>query len=304
MKQHQISGIITPLVTPLTGKLTLDKEALGQLVDHVIEGGVSGILLLGTTGESPSLTPDIRKQVIETGVKLISNRLPVFVNITDPSFLESITLAAIAKEAGADYVMLAPPFYFEMNQQELIRYYSRIADRIHLPVLLYNVPQYAKSALDPESVKELASHEKIVGIKDSSENLEYLKALVQLNEEDRFRILVGSELLFAESLLLGCHGGVHGGSNLYPRLYSSFFRSGIEGDAEQMERYQSLIEKIDQNLYSVVDSSMNTIIGIKYLLSLMGICEAHLAMPVVEELTDKQKNTLRELHGEITSLGY
>ena len=202
MTQSKITGIVVPLVTPLNHKLTPDWKALERLIDHVIEGGVNGILLLGTTGESPSLTPDMRRQVMETGVKLISNRLPAFVNITDPSFLEVIALAAVAEEAGADYVMLAPPFYYEMNQVELIRYYSGMADRINLPMLLYNAPQYTKSALDAESVKELASHERIAGIKDSSENLEYLKALIRKNRDDRFRILVGSELLFGESLLL------------------------------------------------------------------------------------------------------
>src|SRR5215212_6781853 len=114
------SGIIPPIITPLKDRDTLDVEGLGRLVEHMIGGGVHGIFALGTTGEAPSLSYRLRREMVERTCKLVNGRVPVLVGITDTSFVESVNLAVHAAEQGAEAVVLSAPYYFPVGQPELI----------------------------------------------------------------------------------------------------------------------------------------------------------------------------------------
>jgi len=168
MSKPDISGIIPPLVTPLTSKLGLDWEALARLVEHVISGGVKGIFLLGSTGESASLTMEFRHDVIRTAISKAGGRLPVVVNVATASYLETLKLADFAASEGADCLAAAPPYYYEMTQEEVASYMEKIAGHASLPLLLYNAPQYTKTAFEGRTLARLSRHENIHGIKDSS----------------------------------------------------------------------------------------------------------------------------------------
>lgn len=299
MSQHKnIFGIIPPLVTPLTRHAELDSDALARLIEHTISGGVHGIFLLGSTGEGPCLTNDLRKQVMKTGVTSVAGRVPVFINITSASFLEAICMADMAADAGADYLVLAPPFYFEMNQLELKRYFERVASRVKLPLLLYNAPKYTKTAIEPGTIRKLARHENIIGLKDSSGNLEILQDLIALRQETKLPVLVGSEMLLGESLLSGCDGGINGGANLYPKLYVRIYHAAIRKDRDELEKYCKMIQMIQQRVFGAAGSPIRIIMGLKFMLSLKGICEEHMAMPVYRELSAVQIQGMQELHEE------
>ena len=304
MDHFKTSGIIPPIITPLTGTSNLDRNALERIIDHVITGGVNGIFLLGSTGEGASLIHEVRKHVIEAGVKWISNRVPVYINITSTSHLDSLRLAEFASLAGAEFGVLAPPFYFEMNQNELMRFYTEVADRSPLPLLLYNAPQYTKTSIKPKTVRKLASHQNIVGIKDSSGNMNYIRQLVETRQNESFSILVGPELMLSECLLFGCDGGICGGANLYPGLYAKIYQTALEENREELKSYQILLEQINTNVYQTIDSPMRIPIGIKYILSLKGICSQHMAIPVHDELSGDQKNLMDNLETKFLKLGY
>lgn len=304
LMQLKYSGIVVPLITPLTRNLDLDWESTFRIVEYVIEGGVNGIFLLGTTGEGPNLDPEVKRQVVETGVKAASGRLPLFVNITANSLKDVLGLAHMAAEAGANYLVLAPPYYYQMNQGELRRFFELIAENSTLPLVLYNAPQYTKNKIGTNTVFQLSKHEKIVGIKDSSGSAKYIKSLLDLPYLKQFPLLIGPEHLLVESMLMGCSGGVNGGANLFPSLYSDILLALERKEMNELKKLQTLLSKIDRDLYQVADSSLGIVIGLKYLLSLKGLCHDWMALPVYEDLSEVQKWTMKNLLKEMESLNY
>lgn len=294
MNHPKISGVIPPLVTPLTDGLVFDKEAFGRLIEHVIEGNVHGIFIMGTNGEGASLNLNTRKNIIESSVPLISGRVPLFVNISSTSYLDTIDLAEYASGAGADYVVLTPPYYFGMNQCELRRYFETVADWSNLPLFMYNAPQYTGNELAPETVSILASHDNIIGIKDSSGNTDYINGLLDDRKDNDFSILIGTEKILGECVLNGCDGGVSGGGNLFPKLYVKMYQAASNKDLDQMKHYQTIINNVYKYIYEVSDSPMAILIGLKYALSVKGIISESLAIPVYDVLTDSQKRTIEK----------
>lgn len=302
MNHPPLKGIIPPLLTPLTRQLNLDNQALGRIIEHVIAGGVKGIFLLGSTGEGPALSNEIRKQVLKEGVKSVSGRVPLFINISAASYLEAKEMAELAAREGADYVVLSPPFYFDMNRNELLHFYKSLAEHSPLPLLVYNAPLYTKTVVDPEFIGEFVRHPNIVGIKDSSESISYINKLLHARGEEHFPILIGPEMLLGESLLLGCEGGVCGGANLYPSIYVEYYQAAMERNMDAMERYQEVIRLIQTKLYDVSQSPMGIVIGLKYLMAKRGLCSDQMAMPVCESLSREQKNTMESLDKEIKQI--
>lgn len=298
MNSEKIKGIIPPLVTPLTNNLDLDKEALNRLIEYVVSGGVSGVFLLGSCGENASLTNDIRCQIINAAVGIVSKRVPIFVNITAPSHKESLQLADYAYAHGADYVIVAPPFYYVMNQIELVAYVEMMAGKVPLPLILYNAPQYTKTGFEPESVEKLSKHDNIVGIKDSSGNMMFIHELLGFKNDTNFSLLVGPELFLGEGVLNGCDGGINGGANIFPELFVKIYEAALKRDIKKMLQLQEWVRKIQKNIYQAIDSPMRLIIGIKYALSLKGVCSAHMAMPVYEDLTENKKKIIKDFVNE------
>ncbi|MEY4431965.1 MAG: hypothetical protein RLZZ44_95, partial [Bacteroidota bacterium] len=171
IKNQVVRGIIPPMVTPLlSDNVSLDSNGVKQLVEHLIAGRVHGIFILGTTGESTSLSYATRKQLIVETCKIVNNRIPVFVGITDTSIEESVQLADVAKSSGAAAVVAAPPYYYGLGQEELFQYYWKLADQLSLPLFLYNMPSHTKINIDVKTVVRLSEHSNIIGLKDSSAN--------------------------------------------------------------------------------------------------------------------------------------
>ena len=183
---NKIEGIVVPLVTPLTGEDKIDVKGTENLVNRVIAGGVHALFLLGTTGEAQSLSMACRREFVELVAKVNAGRLPIFVCITDTSIADSIALAHYAKECGATAVVSAPPYYFASSQSELVDYYTSLADRVPLPLYLYNMPSHVKVSFEPQTVETLSKHPNIVVLKDSSANMTYLQTLGYVTREQDF----------------------------------------------------------------------------------------------------------------------
>ena len=215
-----LSGIIPPLVTPLVDNETLDVESLERLIEHLIAGGVHGLFVLGTTGEEQSLSYDVRKQMIKESCRINRGRLPLLACITDTSIVESIKLAKVAADCGADGVVSAPPYYFATGQPELAQFYEELVPQLPLPVFLYNMPSHVKVNFAPDTVRRLAEMEQVVGFKDSSANAVYFQSVMyKVQHRKDFAMLVGPEEITGECVLLGGHGGINGGANMFPELY-------------------------------------------------------------------------------------
>jgi len=275
-----LRGIIPPMVTPLLDRDTLDVAGLERLIEHILAGGVHGLFILGTTGEAPSLSYRLRYELIERVCAQVKKRVPVLVGITDTSFVESVNITNKAKDAGAQAVVLAPPYYFPAGQAELLEYLKHLTPELPLSLFLYNMPSYTKLVFEPKTVRAAAAITGIVGIKESSGDMVYFRQLLSLlKKQPDFSLLIGQEELLAEAVLAGAHGGVCGGANLAPRLYVDLYNAAYSKDLPAVESLRRKVMQISTSIYSVGKYESSYLKGLKCALSCMGICSDFLAEP-------------------------
>jgi dihydrodipicolinate synthase/N-acetylneuraminate lyase len=280
-------GIVPPLLTPLTATGGLDIESLHRLLAHVIDGGVHGLFALGTTGEFPSLSPVVRRDVIRQTCRITAGRVPVVVGVTDTSVSESIDLAHVAADAGADAIVLNAPHYLPLTQDEVMRYVRTVLDTQPLPVMLYNFPVLTKTPIEPETVRQLAEDPRVIGVKDSSGDPAYLQTMGSLvRARPDFSLLVGGERSMVAAMKAGAHGCVGGAANFAPRLLVDLYDSVIAGDAAATASLQSRVMVLG-NVYPVCQGVSGVVKAIKYAASRLGLCADKVAEPFIG-LTEDQ----------------
>jgi dihydrodipicolinate synthase/N-acetylneuraminate lyase len=274
-------GIIPPMITPLTGRDTLDLAGLERLIERLVAGRVSGLFILGTTGEAPSLSYRLRRELVEHTCRLVRGRIPVLVGITDTSLVESARLAGDAANYGADAVVTSAPFYFPAGQPELREFIEELLPELPLPLMLYNMPALTKTSFSREVVTWALYQEKIIGLKDSSGDLVYFRKMRHLAESARpdWSFLVGPEELLGEVVLMGGHGGINGGANLHPTLYVDLYEAAKAGDLARTRELSARVMALSEAIYQVGKHGSAIIKGLKCSLSLLGICDDFMAAP-------------------------
>ncbi|CAN5463063.1 dihydrodipicolinate synthase family protein [soil metagenome] len=275
----KIRGIIPPLVTPLKGDESLDLEATNRLLEHVIEGGVHGVFILGTTGEGPNLSYDLRRHFIDHVTAKVGGRIPVIVSISDTACAESLSLAEHSRKAGATAVAFTPPYYFISGAPELRDFVTRMGQSLSLPYFLYNMPSLTKIMLPLDVVDLAFQMENCLGLKDSSGDLIYFKKIRRLIGERDLTLLIGPEELLAESLLAGGGGGINGGANIFPRLYVRIYELMQSHHFGQAAALQAEVMEISCRLFTIGKHGSSIIKGIKGALEVRGFCQRHLASP-------------------------
>ena len=294
------------MVTPLTDRDALDVDGFERLIERLISGGVSGLFVLGTTGEGPSLSYRLRREVIEVACRVARGRVPVLVGITDTAFVESVNVARHAAEAGADALVAAPPYYLPEGQPELLEYLRHLLPELPLPFFLYNMPSLTKVSFEVETVRVLMEDPKIHGIKDSSGNMTYFHRLCRLagGRED-WSLLMGPEELLLDAVLAGGHGGVNGGANVFPELYVALHRAAAAGDMARARTLHGMVMEVSTRLYQVGRHSSAIIKGIKCALSIDGVCDDFMAEPFHRFRDEERRRVeavLPELKEQIASL--
>lgn len=288
-----LTGIIPPMVTPLAGRDDLDYAGLERLIEHILAGGVHGLFVLGTTGEAPSLSYRLRRELIERACRQVAGRVPVLVGITDTAFVESVNMACLAADTGAQGVVLAPPFYFPAGQEELLEYLQHLVPELPLPLFLYNMPSMTKLVFDPATVRQALDIPGIVGLKDSSGNMVYFHRLRRLlRDRPDFSLLVGPEELLGETVMLGGHGGVNGGANLFPRLYVALYDAAVSGDRGRVTALHEAVMHISDTIYSAGRHGSSFLKGLKCALALEGICGDFMAEPF-HRFRDAERDCVR-----------
>jgi len=268
------------MVTPLLDTNTLDEQGVENLVEHLIAGGVSGIFILGTTGEAQHLSSKIKEELIRKTAACINGRVSLLVGITDTSFYGSLDIARIAAENNASAVVAAPPYFFPLGQPELIEYYEALATQSPVPIYLYNMPMHTKTMIEIGTVKVLAQHKNIIGVKDSSANGVYFCKLLHLfNDRPDFGLFVGPEEMMPSVVLMGAHGGISGGANIYPDIFVKIYRAAAAKDVNKTLELQNRMIQISNELYGIGSYASGYIKGIKAALSIKGICSDVLAQP-------------------------
>lgn len=274
-------GIIPPVVTPLLDSESLDEQGLERLIEHLVTGGVHGLFMLGTNGEGPSLDADLQRQLIERTCLLVGDRLPVLMGISNTSLKESLKAAKVAVENGCAAVVSAAPYYLPSDQSELIGYFRELARRVPLPLVLYNFPALTKVSIAPETVAVLLEESNIVGIKDSSGDLDYFGKVVEVaKQRPGFSLLAGKEANLPDIIRLGGHGGVTGGANVAPRLLVGLYEAALAKDADRMAKLTQEVVELGK-IYAVAGNRFSSgVAGIKMALETLDICRNVLAQPI------------------------
>jgi 4-hydroxy-tetrahydrodipicolinate synthase len=275
-----LTGIVPPLITPLKERDTLDVAGLERLVERLITHGVSGLFILGTTGEGPSLSYRLRRELIERTMKLAAGRVPVLVGITDTSFTESIEISKFAADKGVHSVVAATPYYFPAGQAELLEYLEDLVRELPLPLFLYNMPALTKVSFELDTIRAAQQWDKVIGIKDSSCDMIYFhKMLAVAKQRPDWAVFVGPEELTAEAVLLGAHGGVNGGANLHPRLYVDLYQAAAAQDLQRVRQLHAQVMDLAGRIYTVGKHKSAIIKGLKCALSLLNVCDDCMAEP-------------------------
>jgi 4-hydroxy-tetrahydrodipicolinate synthase len=296
-----LRGIVPPMVTPLLDRDTLDRPGLERLLEHILAGGVHGLFIVGTTGEGPSLSYRLRRELIDQVCRQVAGRVPVLVGITDTAYVESLSVARHAAEAGVAAGVLAPPYYLPEGQPELREYLSHLVPELPLPLYLYNMPPLTKVPFALDTVDWAMEQEGIVGMKDSSGDMGYFHAVLQrLPRRADWSLLIGPEEMMVESVLLGGYGGVNGGANIFPRLYVRAYEAAVAGDlARAREGYRRIL-RVSGGLYRIGKHPSTIIKGIKCALACLGVCDDFMAEPFSRFRAPEREriqSALRELEG-------
>jgi dihydrodipicolinate synthase/N-acetylneuraminate lyase len=277
-----LEGIVPPLITPLMARDHLDVGGLERLIEHVLAGGVHGLFILGTSGEAPSLSYRLRREVITRACRQVNGRRPVLVGITDTSLVEAAALARHAADVGAHALVTSAPYYFPVGQAELLDYVDRLLPELPLPLYLYNMPQMTKVQFTPETLRRLALRPGIIGLKDSSGDLNYFRQITDVAQaRPDWRLFMGPEHLLVESIRLGGRGGVNGGALIEPALLVRLYEAARSGNWDAVGPLQERLLQLGR-IYTVGQHASAVIKGMKCALSLMGICSGVMADPLTE----------------------
>ena len=237
----KLEGVYTALVTPMASDGTLDEKALRRLVDFQVEGGVNGLVPVGTTGESPTLDGDECKRVIRIVVEQARGRAQVIAGAGSNSTAEAIHYARDAREAGADATLQVAPYYNKPTSQGFLGHFRAIADAVDLPMIVYNIPGRTGKNIDNSTMLELAKHKNIVGVKEASGDIGQIMDLIAHKPAD-FAVLSGDDNLVFPIMALGGTGVISVASNLLPREMARFVGAALKGDwaAARARHYELL----------------------------------------------------------------
>jgi len=258
----ECKGIITAMVTPMTENQELDFPATKILINQLINQGVDGLFILGTNGEAHLLDKEEKIEFAKLVVKQVDNRIPVYVGVGGNSTRETIELAIKMEGIGADALSVITPYFVSLTQSELVAHYKATAEAVSIPLIIYNMPKLTGINVAPKTVAELAKIKNMIGIKDSSGNLENMKSYIEATRNETFSVLSGSDSLVLDGLECGGSGAVTGISNLFPELFVMIYQNWLKGNLELSRKKQSEIEPFRGILRlgtvpSVLKESMN-----------------------------------------------
>ena len=297
----RIEGIIVPMITPLTEDFALDYPGLERLVNHLVDGGVAALFPLGTTGEGPLFSLEFQQEVNRAVCRFAAGRRPVLTGVSGASPEDTIKQGIEAAKAGSQGIVVAPPCYFPMTEDELVDFYTMVTSRTGLPVFVYNMPGMTKVFMKPALIERLAQIPGISGYKDSSNDMNSLhETLLALKNKPEFPIFVGPDSLMAENVMLGGAGGVNSGANLYPEVYVSCWKEMRAGNLQGMMRWQEKIDTI-QRIYKVFGGFNAVAMGLKSGLKVRGIC-GNAMMPPLQQPTPELEQKIRDIMKDIDAM--
>lgn len=288
-----IKGVVPPLVTPIDEHENLDKDALANLLEHVIKGGVHGVFVLGSTGEFYGLSYEEKVRAIEVTMEQVNGRVPVYVGANAITTRECVQLTRLAKRYEAAAVTVLTPMFISPNDNELYTHFRTIAEAEDIPIVLYNNPEKTGVCLSAELVEKLADVPNIVGVKDTSGDMTLTSEYIRRTRDKEFQVMAGKDTLILATLVYGGTGCVAGTANIVPRLvvdiYDKFISGDLSGALEAQYRLSQLRMAYNLGSFPVV---------VKDALNLLGVDTGQPIRPI-QQISDANKEKLRKILDDI-----
>lgn len=281
---HLFEGTGVALITPFVND-EVDYPSIRKQVNFLIDQHIQSLVVNGTTAENPTLTEEEQTQILKTVIEENDSRVPVIVGTGTNNTQKSIEASLRAKSLGADAIMLITPYYLKTSQRGLVKHFETIANKVQLPVILYNVPSRTNSTIEPKTVERLSQNPYIVGLKDATNDLNYLSEVQSRVDENTFAIYSGNDDNIVEFYQKGGHGVISVVANVIPQAMQDVY--------ERADVRQSLFKPIS-NLLETLSVDINPI-PIKYLASLEGFGKYEVRLPLVT-LNEQEQQVLKNAY--------
>ena len=289
-----LQGSLVALVTPMLEDGSLDFNALEALIEWHIESGTNGIVSVGTTGESATVSVPEHLEIINKTINFVDGRVPVIAGTGGNSTQEAIELTQTAAELGADYALLVTPYYNKPNQEGLFQHFIKIANSADIPQILYNVPSRTACDLMPETVMRLANHQNIVGIKEALDSSERLSELIKISQsiadQKKFLVFSGDDPTFNSFMANGGDGVISVAANVVPSYISQICSLNLSDQFDEAKELNSILE----NLYELLFVESNPI-PVKWMLNKMKRIQSGIRLPLVPYNEVFHEKTINEM---------
>jgi 4-hydroxy-tetrahydrodipicolinate synthase len=270
----RIRGSIPAIVTPMLDDGGLDLPAFRQLIDWHVAEGTDALVVVGTSGESATLSVDEHTLMIQTAVEHAAGRLPIIAGAGGNSTVEAIELTKRAKDLGADATLQVVPYYNKPTQEGIYRHFSKIAESVDLPVILYNVPGRTVADMSNETILRLAQVPGIIGVKDATGNIDRAAHLIKAAPAN-FSIFSGDDPTAIALMLLGGHGNISVTANVAPRAMSDLCKAALAGDVKTARDIHMKLLSLHKNLFIEANP-----IPVKWALEQMGRMKGGIRLPL------------------------
>ena len=280
----RFEGIFVPVLTPFRENGEIDERALRQLIDHLLEAGVSGIIPCGSTGESPYLSQEELRHIVKATVDEVNGKAPVIAGAGTMGTRDTILQTRDALEAGADAALVVTPFYFKLSNEEVFKHYAALLEAVDLPILIYNVPKFTNYSIPPPLIERLvAQYSGVVGVKDSSGDIGLMAEIIRV-VGGKVCVLTGSGDTILPTLTLGGKGGIVAIGNVIPEICVSLYKAFKEGKTTEAAKHQMMASFINK----VLIKERSQIAALKEAMRLRGI-EAGVPRQPILPLNGREK---------------
>lgn len=296
-KLNKYHGVVVPMVTPVTKEGDIDVKAVERIIDNFAKYNVSA-LLMGTTGEGNSVAVEQGVKMIEAAAKAAAGRITIYAGLAGNCVSEQMEAAKKFVAAGADVIAATLPCYYALTPEQMMKYYTDLADVLTIPLMLYNITITTHMSIPVDVIEKLSHHPNIVGLKDSEDNQERMEEILRLvADRDDFAYFCGCAANSAKALSLGADGIVPSVGNYLPKMYADLFDAGVKGDtatAEDLQQKTIEIGKINTAGLTLGQS----LAGLKVIMKMVGLCDTFM-LPPLTELDDDTVKCIQEQAKEV-----
>ncbi len=286
---EKFKGIGVALVTPFDTKAEVDYQALEKLVEHVVQGGVDYLVVLGTTGEAATCTPDEKQEILNKVISVNAGRKPIVFGIGGNNTAGVIDNFKTFDLSGVDAILSASPYYNKPSQEGIYQHYKAIAEQSELPIILYNVPGRTSSNVSAETTLRLAQLENVIAIKEASGNLEQCMTIQKQKPED-FILISGDDLLTTSMISFGASGVISVLANAFPSQFSGMINNALNGDFAAASK--TLFNFLEINDLMYVESNP---VGVKTALDHLGVIGSNVRLPLIKGSEDLRSQLLAHM---------